>query len=274
MSAWREVRALWSRCLALGQRIEQPQRVVDAGVHRQLDDCIEELTSAVRRLGSAGMLTAAQAGALGDAAGELAAVRAQRRPLAEALARYRDSLRTLAVQLRIPLFDVRPAPPWQAAAEPRELIGLAVDPLPPGPAREDPSARRHNLSPAAVTGAGAQDAAGHGVAAARGEDADGTPARLEPGAGVSSAPTDDTVVRSASDSLEALAFVTAAAARGGHLLSEFTRARASEGYQLSARCRECGHEVRLGRGSEEWWFAPIAPCARTSADAAVPTGVP
>jgi hypothetical protein len=237
MSARRELRALWSRCLALRERAAQPAAAADTGTRRRLDACIDELASATRRLGNAGMLTPAQAGDLEGAMGDLVAARAARRPLAEAVARCADTLWAVAEGLRIPLPDTRPTPVGHAAHPPRELVGVPVDPLPAGA----PTHSAESVPPV--------------------------------GAAPAPALADDPVASSASEAVHALAFVTSAAAKGGHLLGEFSRARTSDGYQLSARCRGCGEEVRLGRGPDEWWFAPITPCSRASADAAVPTGI-
>jgi hypothetical protein len=111
-------------------------------------------------------------------------------------------------------------------------------------------------------------AGGDQPAAAAGEAGEGS-------AGAGETPEEQEVLGSASDAVEALAFVTSAAAKAGHRLGGFSRDRTDEGFRLTARCWTCGREVSIGRSGDEWWFVPVSSCAVRPADAgAVTTPVP
>lgn len=213
MSARRELRALWSRCLGLRERTAQPAAAVDASTRRRLDACIDELASALRRLDNASMLSRAQAHSLESAVSALAAVRANRLPALDTVTAYEATLRETAVALHVRL--------------PEGMAGGVEH-------------------AAASDGDRAAEAAGEG--------------------GVDAPPAEEAVLGSASDAIEALAFVTSAAAKAGHHLGGFSRDRTDEGFRLTARCWTCGREVSIGRGGDEWWFVPVTSCVVRSAE--------
>ncbi len=66
----------------------------------------------------------------------------------------------------------------------------------------------------------------------------------------------------ASEAVEALAFVTSVAAKGGHHLGGFTGSGSEAGYRFTARCADCGDQVSVLRQAELWSFTPVAPCTR------------
>jgi hypothetical protein len=210
VSARREIHALWIRCDGLHAALERSGDGLDSGSRRQLDACIDELASALRRLGNASMLSRAQAHSLESAVSALAAVRANRLPALDTVTAYEATLRETAAALHIRL-------------------------------------------PEAVAG-GAGHAAGAGGAAEAGQGAGDAP------------PAEEAVLGSASDAVEALAFVTSAATAAGHHLGGFSRDRTDEGFRLTARCWTCGREVSIGRGGDEWWFVPVTSCVVTPAE--------
>jgi hypothetical protein len=132
--------------------------------------------------------------------------------------------------------------------------------------RETAAALRVRLPEAAADGEApvpnAVRAAGAGESAAV-EPGDGEAA--EDASGAADAPG-ETVLGSASDAVEALAFVTSAAAKAGHHLGGFSRDRTDEDFRLTARCWTCGREVSIGRGGDEWWFVPVTSCEVNSAE--------
>ena len=236
MSARREICALWSRCDTLQAAVARCQHGLDAEARRSLDACIDELASAVRRLENASMLSRAQGHALESAVSALAAVRANRLPALDTVSAYRATLQETAEELHVLL----------------------------------PETASDGVRPTAVNGVRDRGTASEGAG------------RLEAIAGdageraaASEVPEEEAVLGSASDAVEALAFVTSAAAKAGHQLGGFSRDRSDEGFRLTARCWTCGREVSIGRGGDEWWFVPVTSCAVKPADSgAVTTPVP
>ncbi len=66
----------------------------------------------------------------------------------------------------------------------------------------------------------------------------------------------------ASEAVEALAFVTSVAAKGGHRLGGFSGSGSDAGYRFTARCADCGDQVSVLRQDELWSFTPVVPCSR------------
>jgi hypothetical protein len=103
MSARRELLALWTRCDTLRERLGTPGAELDVAARRALDDASAELRGAIRRLGSAGMLTPAQTRDLEAARDGLSAASERRMAPFSAVARYAFALQEVAAGLRVPL---------------------------------------------------------------------------------------------------------------------------------------------------------------------------
>ena len=67
-------------------------------------------------------------------------------------------------------------------------------------------------------------------------------------------------------SIAAIDAATIEARERGHELAGFRRLCNSAGYQFCARCRACGLEVSVHRGTGTWWHSPIGPCTRAEPD--------
>lgn len=233
MSARREICALWSRCDALLGELGHSQAALNGSARRQLDACIDELASAVRRLVNASVLSRTQAYSLEVSVSALAAARADRVPPLGTVVRYAATLREIAQELGVLLEEGSPSPGAAEAPDEGHSDDVTIAP---------------RADEATLPGGG------------RGADPE---------------PDEAAVATLSGGAVDALAFVTSAAARGGHSLGGFSRARTDSGYQLTARCSGCGREVSIGRRSDEWWFVPMAPCSARPADTtAVPVPVP
>ncbi|MGH7747655.1 MAG: hypothetical protein ACREQ5_23280, partial [Candidatus Dormibacteria bacterium] len=116
MSAQREIFALWSRCAELRRRMTGSGTGLDAPLERMLDGLIGELTSATRRLETAGMLTPSRTRHLHEADLALTAARTLRLPASAAIARCMDVLELVAASFRIALPATPPPPPYTPSA--------------------------------------------------------------------------------------------------------------------------------------------------------------
>jgi hypothetical protein len=236
MSARRELLALWSRCDSLRERVGPVAAELPQDARRLLDLASEELASAVRRLESARMLTPGHAAELGHAQAGLAAARFGGLPLGTAVARFAFALQEVASAFHI---DLSPDPP--------DLVVAAVTaslPVPNGSA--SPAAH----GPPAGTGAPQRPARGaEGSVPIRVEGADGAPG-------------------SPREAVEALAFVTSVAAKGGHRLGGFSGSGGDTGYRFTARCADCGDQVSVLRQAELWSFTPVVACSHVASQPA------
>ena len=231
MSARRELLALWSRCDSLRERVGPVAVELPPDARRLLDLASEELASAVRRLESARMLTPGHAAELGHAQGALAAARHGGLPLGTAVARFAFALQEVAAAFHI---DLSPNPP--------DLVVAAVTASAPVPNGGSASAAAHGPP----TG-GPRRAAG----AAEGS----VPIRVEGADGAPGAPR---------EAVEALAFVTSVAAKGGHRLGGFSGSGGDTGYRFTARCADCGDQVSVLRQAELWSFTPVVACSHVA----------
>jgi hypothetical protein len=228
MSARRELLALWSRCDSLRDRVGPVAVELPPDARRLLDMASEELASAVRRLESARMLTPGHAAELEHALAGLAAARCGGLSLATAVARYAFALQEVATAFHI---DLAPNPP--------DLVVAAVTASAPVP----------NGSASAAHGPPAGAGAPQRPAAA---DEGSLPIPVEGAHGASGAP---------SEAVEALAFVTSVAAKGGHRLGGFSGSGGDTGYRFTARCADCGDQVSVLRQAELWSFTPVVACS-------------
>lgn len=236
MSARRELLALWSRCDSLRERVGPVAAELPPDARRLLDLASEELASAVRRLESARMLTPGHAAELGHAQAGLAAARFGGLPLGTAVARFAFALQEVASAFHI---DLSPNPP--------DLVVAAVTASAPTPNGSAPPAAH---APPAGDGA-PQRAAG---------TAEGSvPIRVEGAGGAPGAP---------SEAVEALAFVTSVAAKGGHRLGGFSGSGGDTGYRFTARCADCGDQVSVLRQAELWSFTPVVACSHVASQPA------
>jgi hypothetical protein len=103
MSARRELHALWTRCDTLRMQIGPPGVALSADARRLLETTSDELASAMRRLGSAGMLTPVQTRDLEGAREALTAAGNGGLAPATAVARYAFALQEVAAGMRIAL---------------------------------------------------------------------------------------------------------------------------------------------------------------------------
>ena len=147
MSVRRELSALWSGCDTLRDRMGPLPAQPRPEARRALEVAYEELASALRRLGSAKMLTSTQVGELEHAQAGLAAARSGGLPLATAVARYAQALQEVATSFHIRLSP--PSPTWHRPSHRRAMA-------PPTAPRRSPSrstaptslrARRSRRSP-------------------------------------------------------------------------------------------------------------------------------
>jgi hypothetical protein len=237
MSARRELLALWSRCDSLRERVGPVAVELPPDARRLLDLTSEELASAVRRLESARMLTPGHAAELGHAQAALAAARFGGLPLGTAVARFTFALQEVAAAFHI---DLSPNPP--------ELVVAAVTASAPVPNGGSASTAAHG--PPAGAG-GPQRSA---VTAER-----SVPIRVEGADGAPGAPR---------EAVEALAFVTSVAAKGGHRLGGFSGSGGDTGYRFTARCADCGDQVSVLRQAELWSFTPVVACSHVASQPA------
>ena len=107
MSARRELFALWTRCDTLRGRLGTPGVEVDADARRLLDAASVELTSAARRLDSAGMLAPTQIRELQEAREALNSARDGAVSPATAIARFAFAVQEVAAALRVSLAPLR-----------------------------------------------------------------------------------------------------------------------------------------------------------------------
>ncbi len=63
------------------------------------------------------------------------------------------------------------------------------------------------------------------------------------------------------DSVEAINAAVKDGHHAGHNLGGFTRRTGSFGYGFVGRCRRCGAEVLVRRGSDGWSYEPPVPCS-------------
>jgi hypothetical protein len=229
MSARRELLALWSRCDTLRERAGPVAVELRPDARRVLDLASEELASALRRLDSAGMLTPAHAAELEHALAGLAAARCGGLPLGTAVARYAFALQEVAAAFHIELAPDLP-----------DLVVTAVTASAPAP---NGAALRAAPGPPAGADAPQRPA---------GADERSLPIPVEGADGAAGAP---------GEAVEALAFVTSVAARGGHHLGGFSGSGGDAGYRFTARCTDCGDQVSVLRQAEVWSFTPVVPCS-------------
>jgi hypothetical protein len=137
MSVRRELSALWSGCDTLRDRMGPLPAQPRPEARRALEVAYEELASALRRLGSARMLTSSQVGELEHAQAGLAAARSGGLPLATAVARYAQALQEVATSFHIRLSPPTPdlasafAPPGNGSAHrplPLPIDGVDIAP--------------------------------------------------------------------------------------------------------------------------------------------------
>jgi dihydrodipicolinate synthase/N-acetylneuraminate lyase len=105
VSIRRELSGLWSRCDSFRRQLEQCSGVSGSAARRQLDALIDELASALLRLGTAGAFTPTQLHDLETALSSLVSARAGRLPLDLAVAHYASTLETMAAQFHILLCE-------------------------------------------------------------------------------------------------------------------------------------------------------------------------
>jgi hypothetical protein len=72
-------------------------------------------------------------------------------------------------------------------------------------------------------------------------------------------------VGASGSAVDTIATATATAAESGHILAGFRRCCNSAGYQFTARCRRCGAEVTVHRGTDGWGFDTVPACTQRSA---------
>ncbi|MDB5067877.1 MAG: hypothetical protein JWM18_4311 [Chloroflexi bacterium] len=233
MSARRELLALWSRCDRLRERVGPVAVELPPDARRLLDQASEELASAVRRLESARMLTPGHAAELGHAQAGLAAARCGGLPLGTAVARYAFALQEVAAAFHI---DLVPNPP--------DLVVAAVTASAPAPNGSAPPAANGHPAVADAPQRPAESAVGS------------VPIRVEAADGAPGAP---------SEAVEALAFVTSVAVKGGHRLGGFSGSGGDTGYRFTARCADCGDQVSVLRQAELWSFTPVVACSHGAA---------